>query len=94
MMALMWIAEWPAKHLSDGSPSMSTNPFADYHVIYAVALIAVAAAGAGAIWGLGRLRGRGSRSSATTPGCAESPPRDGRLFGDRRTKHSTAPSAR
>lgn len=56
MMALMWIAEWPpAKHLSDGSPSMSTNPFADYHVIYAVALIAVAAVGAGATWGLGRL---------------------------------------
>ncbi|MFG2561992.1 hypothetical protein [Streptomyces sp. NPDC048496] len=59
MMALMWIAEWPpAKHLSDGSPSMSTNPFADYHVIYAVALIAVATAGAGATWGLGRLWAR------------------------------------
>ncbi|MEU7058656.1 hypothetical protein [Streptomyces sp. NPDC046197] len=55
MMALMWLAEWPpARHLSDGSPSMSTNPFVDYHVIYAVALIAVAAAGAGATWGLGR----------------------------------------
>jgi thiosulfate dehydrogenase [quinone] large subunit len=59
MMALMWMAEWPpAGHLSDGSPSMSTNPFADYHVIYAVALIAVAAAGAGATWGLGRLWAR------------------------------------
>lgn len=55
MMALMWIAEWPpARHLSNGAPSMSTNPFADYHVIYAVALIAVAATGAGATWGLGR----------------------------------------
>lgn len=30
MVALMWIAEWPpSKHLSDGSASMSTNPFAD-----------------------------------------------------------------
>ncbi|MFE2087663.1 hypothetical protein [Streptomyces sp. NPDC059460] len=59
VMALMWIAEWPpAKHLSNGSPSMSTNPFADYHVIYAVALIAVAAAGTGATWGLGRLWAR------------------------------------
>ncbi|MGW7265134.1 hypothetical protein [Streptomyces sp. NPDC054842] len=59
MMALMWIAEWPpAKHLSDGSPSMSTNPFTDYHVIYAVVLIALAAAGAGATWGLGRLWAR------------------------------------
>ncbi|MFE0348840.1 hypothetical protein [Streptomyces griseoluteus] len=59
MMVLMWMAEWPpARHLSDGSPSMSTNPFADYHVIYAVALIAVAAAGAGATWGLGRVWAR------------------------------------
>ncbi|WP_028800095.1 DoxX family membrane protein [Streptomyces sp. 142MFCol3.1] len=56
MMALMWIAEWPpAKHVSDGSPSMSTNPFVDYHVIYAVALIVVAAAAAGDTLGAGRL---------------------------------------
>ncbi|WP_405952544.1 DoxX family membrane protein [Streptomyces prunicolor] len=55
MMALMWIAEWPpAKHLSDGTVSMSSNPFVDYHLIYAVVLIALAAAGAGATWGLGR----------------------------------------
>ncbi|MEU5047360.1 hypothetical protein [Streptomyces griseorubiginosus] len=59
MMALMWIAEWPpAKHLSDGSPSMSTNPFVDYHVVYAVALIALAAACAGDALGLGRLWAR------------------------------------
>ncbi|MFE7068866.1 DoxX family protein [Streptomyces sp. NPDC057620] len=56
MMALMWIAEWPpAKHLADGAPSMSTNPFVDYHVIYAVVLIALAVAGAGVTWGLGRI---------------------------------------
>ncbi|WP_406723829.1 hypothetical protein WJ438_02915 [Streptomyces sp. GD-15H] len=59
MMALMWVAEWPpAQHLSDGSPSMSTNPFADYHLIYAVVLIALAAAGAGATWGLGKVWAR------------------------------------
>ncbi|WP_055587749.1 hypothetical protein [Peterkaempfera griseoplana] len=59
MMALMWLAEWPpARHLSDGSPSMSSNPFADYHVVYAVALSALAAAGAGTTWGLGRLWAR------------------------------------
>ncbi|MFH7334848.1 hypothetical protein [Streptomyces sp. KHY 26] len=59
MLALMWLAEWPpARHLADGSPTMSTNPFADYHVIYAAALIAMAAAGAGATWGLGRLWAR------------------------------------
>ncbi|WP_406375511.1 hypothetical protein OG788_37990 [Streptomyces sp. NBC_00647] len=59
MMALMWIAEWPpAKHLSDGSPSMSTNPFVDYHVIYAVALIVLAAVAAGDTLGAGRLWAR------------------------------------
>ncbi|MFE9774634.1 hypothetical protein ACFYOV_23765 [Streptomyces sp. NPDC005931] len=59
MMALMWIAEWPpAKHLSDGSASMSTNPFADYHVIYAVVLIVLAATAAGTTWGLGRAWAR------------------------------------
>ncbi|MGW7543239.1 DoxX family membrane protein [Streptomyces sp. NPDC054770] len=59
MMALMWIAEWPpAKHLSDGSLSMSTNPFVDYHVIYALALIVLAAAAAGDALGLGRLWAR------------------------------------
>ncbi|MGW3095299.1 hypothetical protein ACWDCC_17855 [Streptomyces sp. NPDC001102] len=59
MMALMWMAEWPpAKHLSNGAPSMSTNPFVDYHVIYAVVMIALAVVGAGATWGLGRLWAR------------------------------------
>ncbi|MCT9011092.1 DoxX family membrane protein [Streptomyces rhizosphaerihabitans] len=59
MMVFMWLAEWPpARHLSDGSPSMSPNPFTDYHVIYAVVLIVLAAAGAGATWGLGKLWAR------------------------------------
>lgn len=56
MMALMWIAEWPpARHLSDGSPSMSTNPFVDYHVVYAVVLIALAVTSAGDTLGVGKL---------------------------------------
>ncbi|WP_329537553.1 DoxX family protein (plasmid) [Streptomyces sp. NBC_01450] len=56
MMALMWVAEWPpAKHLSDGSASMSSNPFADYHLIYAVILVALALASAGDTLGFGRL---------------------------------------
>ncbi|WP_405968404.1 DoxX family membrane protein [Streptomyces sp. NBC_00015] len=59
MMTLMWVAEWPpARHLSDGSPSMSTNPFADYHVLYAVALIVLAATAAGDTLGAGRLWAR------------------------------------
>ena len=59
MMALMWVAEWPpAQHLSDGSASMSTNPFVDYHLMYAVMLIALAAVSAGDAFGLGRLWAR------------------------------------
>jgi thiosulfate dehydrogenase [quinone] large subunit len=56
MMALMWIAEWPpAQHLSDGSPSMSTNPFAEYHLVYAVVMVVLAATAAGNTLGLGRF---------------------------------------
>ena len=55
MMVLMWAAEWPlAKFTSAGEPSMSTNPIVDYHIIYALALIALAVTFAGHIWGLGK----------------------------------------
>jgi thiosulfate dehydrogenase (quinone) large subunit len=55
MMVLMWAAEWPlAKLTSAGEPSMSTNPIVDYHIIYALALIALAVTYAGHTWGLGR----------------------------------------
>lgn len=54
MMALMWIAEWPpAKFTSEGLASGSTNPFLDYHLIYALILIVLAACAAGNTWGLG-----------------------------------------
>jgi thiosulfate dehydrogenase (quinone) large subunit len=56
MMLLMWAAEWPlAKFTSAGEPSMSVNPIVDYHIIYALALIALAVTYAGHTWGLGRL---------------------------------------
>jgi thiosulfate dehydrogenase [quinone] large subunit len=59
MMALMWLAEWPpAKTTADGDPSVSSNPVVDYHVVYAVVLIALAATYAGNTWGLGRLWAR------------------------------------
>jgi thiosulfate dehydrogenase [quinone] large subunit len=59
LMAFMWIAEWPlAKHLSDGSPSMSSNPLVDYHVLYAAVVIALAVASAGNTWGLGKVWAR------------------------------------
>lgn len=55
MMALMWLAEFPLATLTNaGDPSGSTNPLVDYHVIYALVLIAVAATAAGNTWGLGR----------------------------------------
>jgi thiosulfate dehydrogenase [quinone] large subunit len=56
MLLLMWAAEWPlAKFTSAGEPSMSTNPIVDYHIIYALALIALAVTFAGNVWGLGKL---------------------------------------
>ena len=59
MMLLMWAAEWPlAKFTSAGDLSMSTNPIVDYHIIYALALIALAVTYAGHTWGLGRLWAR------------------------------------
>ena len=59
MLLGMWAAEWPlARFTSAGEPSMSTNPIVDYHVIYALALIALAVTYAGHTWGLGRLWAR------------------------------------
>jgi thiosulfate dehydrogenase [quinone] large subunit len=56
MLLGMWAAEWPlAKFTSTGEPSMSTNPIVDYHIIYALALIAFALTYAGHTWGLGKL---------------------------------------
>ncbi|MEG3635155.1 hypothetical protein [Micromonospora palythoicola] len=59
MMALMWLAEFPlARFNAGGDPTGSTNPVVDYHLIYAVVLVALAAAYAGHTWGLGRLWAR------------------------------------
>jgi thiosulfate dehydrogenase [quinone] large subunit len=44
LMLLMWLSALPIK----------TNPVLDEHVIYAAAIIALAAAGAGNTWGFGR----------------------------------------
>jgi thiosulfate dehydrogenase [quinone] large subunit len=55
MMAFLWISQWPpAQHTSTGEPTGSNNPLVDAHVIYAVALIVIAATRAGDYWGLGR----------------------------------------
>ena len=51
----MWAAEWPlARFTSAGEPTMSVNPIVDYHIIYALALIALAVSYAGHTWGLGK----------------------------------------
>lgn len=49
VMLLMYLAEWPF-----GANAASTNPLVDYHIVYALALIVVAAVSAGDTWGLGR----------------------------------------
>ncbi|GAA4523057.1 hypothetical protein [Amycolatopsis samaneae] len=55
LLLLMWVAEWPpARTTLDGRPSMSTNPVIDYHLVYALVLIALALTLAGNVWGLGR----------------------------------------
>jgi thiosulfate dehydrogenase (quinone) large subunit len=65
MMLLMWAAEWPLdKTTSAGEPSMSTNPLIEYHIIYALVLIVLAATYAGHTWGLGRPWSRLVRSRA------------------------------
>ncbi|AZI58175.1 DoxX family membrane protein [Nakamurella antarctica] len=54
LMALMWIAEYPVARFNvAGEPTGSSNPLVDYHFLYAVALLVVAATNAGNMWGLG-----------------------------------------
>ena len=56
LLGFMWLAELPlAQHTSAGVASGSTNPFADYHYIYAVVLVVLALTGAAQTWGLGRM---------------------------------------
>jgi thiosulfate dehydrogenase (quinone) large subunit len=55
LLLLMWAAEWPmAQHSSTGDATGSTNPFVDYHLIFALGLIVVAAVGVGSTWGFGQ----------------------------------------
>ena len=55
LLGLMWVAEFPlAQHTGSGSPSGSTNPFADYHYIYAIVLVVLALTAAARTWGLGQ----------------------------------------
>lgn len=54
-MLMMWLAEFPPAQHAGAGPSGSTNPLVDYHVIYALVTIVVAATYAGNTWGLGRL---------------------------------------
>lgn len=58
LLALMWFAEFPiARFDSTGAATSSTNPFIDYHVVYALVLITLALCAAGNAWGLGRRWG-------------------------------------
>ncbi|GAB3243107.1 hypothetical protein [Kineosporia babensis] len=56
IMVMMWVAEWPmAQTTGAGEPTGSTNPFMDYHLIYALVLFALVAVSAGKTWGLGNI---------------------------------------
>ncbi|USX54462.1 DoxX family membrane protein [Lentzea sp. HUAS12] len=55
MMLLMWAAEWPpAQHNAAGEATSSTNPLIDYHIVYALVLVVVAATASTAVWSLSR----------------------------------------
>jgi thiosulfate dehydrogenase [quinone] large subunit len=59
LLAGMWFAEFPlAQHTSAGQPTGSSNPVADYHLVYALVLVVLAATYAGTTWGLGRVWAR------------------------------------
>ncbi|MEO7123970.1 MAG: DoxX family protein, partial [Lacisediminihabitans sp.] len=49
ILLFMYVAEWPF-----GINTGSTNPLVDYHIMYALALIVVAALSAGDWFGFGR----------------------------------------
>ncbi|WP_163507208.1 DoxX family membrane protein [Fodinicola acaciae] len=55
MMVFMWAAEWPlARFTEAGTPTGSTNPLLDYHIVYALLLITLAVVYAGNTFGFGR----------------------------------------
>ena len=55
LLAFMWFAEFPiARFTSAGAATSSTNPFIDYHFVYAVVLVVLAVFAAGETWGFGR----------------------------------------
>jgi len=59
VMAMMWAAEFPPdRFTAAGEASGSTNPFMDYHLIYAIVLVVLALTYAGHTWGLGRIWAR------------------------------------
>lgn len=59
MMLLMWAAEWPPDRFTDaGEPTASANPILDYHIVYALVMIALAVVAAGNVWGFGKAWAR------------------------------------
>ena len=52
LMALLWLATFPP--VTVDAASAAPNPLVDAHVVYALALVVVAATRAGDAWGLGR----------------------------------------
>lgn len=54
LLVLMWSAEWPsARFTSAGEATGSSDPFLDYHLVFAFALIVIATLGTASSLGLG-----------------------------------------
>jgi thiosulfate dehydrogenase [quinone] large subunit len=65
MMVLMWAAEWPlAQFTSTGASNGSSNPFVDYHLIYALSAVVLAVIGAGSYYGLAKWWARITKDNA------------------------------
>ncbi len=50
----MWAGEWPFAKTAGGTPTSSTNPFMDDHLLFAMTFFVFAFGHAGDTWGLGR----------------------------------------
>ena len=66
LLVMMWAAAWPmAQFTSAGTPTSSSNPFLDDHLIYPLVIIVQAQIGAGRVYGLGnwwaKLTGHNTR---------------------------------
>jgi thiosulfate dehydrogenase [quinone] large subunit len=54
LVVMMWFASWPLARFAGHTPTQSTNPFFDDHLLFALTFIVFVIGNAGDTWGLGR----------------------------------------